>query len=97
MGKDRKPRLFVTLTIIFTILISVCGTVSANSIQRPTFYVEFINAQDARTYYTILLYKKNDGRQPLFAGTAENHCDEFVVKNLEEDGVFDVLENDVDL
>ncbi len=97
MGKDRKPRLFVTLTLIFTILISVSGTVSANSIQRPTFYVEFINAQDARTYYTILLYKKNDGRQPLFEGTAENHCDEFVVKNLEEDGVFDVLENDVDL
>lgn len=97
MGKNRKNRLFISIITVFTVLFSVCGTVSANSVQLPTFYAEFINAQDARPYYTILLYKKNDGGKPVFGGTSENHTEGSLMNDPEGDGVFNALENNVDL
>lgn len=76
MRDNRYLRRILILIMVFCMVFSVYGNLSANSLMAPQFFAEFVNTADDSKYYVILLGKSNDGSESHLSASSSNHTEE---------------------
>ncbi|MBO4637256.1 MAG: hypothetical protein J5685_08950 [Clostridiales bacterium] len=81
--EKKNTKIAVCLITVMTVIMSIFGTLSANSLPEPAFHLSVQKAPKDREYFVILFHEENSGYMENYYIAAENDEDRDALSSLD--------------